>query len=96
VNVRKRGRKDAAANGEHFAADADGFGEIAVTWVSAARKRLPKLWADEAVAGMKTVLKETAEKGFVFRKGHMQLRMSPGRRCDFAAKAAELPPSSVT
>ncbi len=29
VNVRKGGRKDAAANRQHFTADADGFGEIA-------------------------------------------------------------------
>jgi len=89
VNVRKRGRKDAAANSEHFAADADGFGEIAGDVGERGEEKIAEIVADEAVAGMKTVLEKAAEKGFVFRKSHHAVA-NVARREDaiLAAKAA--------
>src|SRR6266550_4419564 len=79
MNVRKRGRKDAAANGEHFAADADGFGEIAGDVGERGEEKISEIVTDEAAAGMETVLKEASEKSFIFRKSHHAVADVAGR-----------------
>src|SRR6266576_1628957 len=68
VNVRKRRWKNAAANGQHFAADADGFGEIAGDVGERGEEKIAEIVAEEAAAGMETVLKETSEKGVIVRE----------------------------
>src|SRR5216684_4127799 len=66
VDVRKRRWKNAAADGEHFAADANGFGEIAGDVRERSEEKIAEIVADEAAAGMKTILEEAAKKSFVF------------------------------
>src|SRR6267378_1602469 len=79
VNVRKRRWKNAAANGEHFAADADGFGEIAGDVGERGEEKITEIVADEAAAGMEAVLKQASEKGFIFRKSHHAIADVAGR-----------------
>jgi len=79
VHVRKRRWKNAAANGEHFAADADGFGEIAGDVGERGEEKIAEIVADEAAAGMEAVLKQAAEEGFIFRKGHHAVADVAGR-----------------
>ena len=80
VDVRKRRRKDAAANGEDFAADADGFGEIAGDVRERGEKEIAEIVAGEAAAGVKAILKQAAEQGFVFRKGDHAVADVAGRK----------------
>jgi len=97
MHVRERGRKDASANGQHFAADADGFGEIAGDMRERGQKKIAEIVADETASRMKTILEETARRASSFERATMQLRMSPGGRMRFSRrKRPELPPSSVT
>src|SRR6267378_4023450 len=89
MNVRKRRRKNAAANGEHFAADADGFGEIAGDVGERGEEKIAEIVADEAAAGMEAVLKQASEKSFIFRKSHHAVADVAGRKdAVFAAQAA--------
>ena len=79
VNVRKRRRKNAAANGEHFAADADGFGEIAGDVGERGEEKIAEIVADEAAASVEAVLKQASEKSFIFRKSHHAVADVAGR-----------------
>ena len=79
VNVRKRRWKDAAAYGQHFAADADGFGEIAGDVGERGEEKIAEIVADEAAAGVEAVLKQAAEEGFIFRKSHHAVADVAGR-----------------
>src|SRR6266513_4167201 len=79
VNVRKRRWKNAAANGQHFAADADGFGEIAGDVGERGEEKIAEIVSDEAAAGMEAVLKQASEKGFIFRKSHHAIADVAGR-----------------
>ena len=89
VHVRKSRRKDAAANGEHFAADADGFGEIAGDVGERGKKKIAEIVADQAAAGVKAVLEKAAEKSFIFRKGDHAIANVAGREdAVLAAQAA--------
>ena len=89
VDVRKRGREDAAANGEDFAADADGFGEIAGDVRERGEEKIAEIVADESAAGVEAVLKEAAEEGFIFRKRHHAIANVAGRKdAILAAQAA--------
>src|SRR5260370_238475 len=89
MHVRERGRKDASANGQHFAADADGFGEIAGDVGERGQKKIAEIVADETAAGMKTILEQATEKRFVFREGHHAVADVAGRKdAVFAAQAA--------
>ena len=89
VNVRKRRWKDAAAYGQHFAADADGFGEIAGDVGERGEEKIAKIVADEAAAGVEAVLKQAAEEGFIFRKSHHAVADVAGREnAVLAAQAA--------
>jgi len=65
MHVRERGRKDASADGQHFAADADGFGEIAGDMRERGQKKIAEIVADKAAAGMKTILEQAAKKRFI-------------------------------
>src|SRR6266850_2421730 len=68
-----------------------------VTCVSAARKRLPKLWPTRPRPAWKRYWKRRARRASSFESATMQLRMSPGGRMRFSRrKRPELPPSSVT
>ncbi len=65
MHVRERGRKNPSADGEHFAADPDGFGEIAGHMRECSQKKIAEIVADKAAAGMKTILEQAAEKRFI-------------------------------
>jgi len=79
MDVRESGRKDAAANGENFAADADGFGEIAGDVGEGGEEKVAEIVADEAAARMEAVLKEASEKGFIFGKSDHAVANVAGR-----------------
>src|SRR5712692_7949981 len=89
MNVRKSRWKNAAADGEHFAADADGFGEIAGDMRERGEEKIAEIVAGEAATRVETILEEAAEKGFVFRKSHHAVADIAGREdAVFAAQAA--------
>src|SRR6266481_3622574 len=68
-----------------------------VTWVSAARKRLPKLWPVSPRPAWKRYWNNLPRRASSFESATTQLRMSPGGRMRFSRrKRPELPPSSVT
>ena len=88
-DVRNGGRKDAAADGEDFAADADGFGKIAGNVRERGEKEVAEVMADEAASGVETILEKAAEQGFVLRKGdHAVADVTRRENAVFAAKAA--------
>src|SRR5258707_1417941 len=60
-HVGNRGRKDATADGQDFAADANGFGEIAGNVCEGGEKEVAKIVADEAATGVETILEEATE-----------------------------------
>src|SRR6202521_5624827 len=70
VHVRKRRREDAAADGEHFAADANGFAKIAGDVSKRREEKIAEVVADQAASGMKAILKEAAEASLVFRESN--------------------------
>jgi len=65
MNVRKGRRKNAAADGEDLTADANGFREIASNVRERGEEKISEIVADEAAAGVKTILEEAAEKSFI-------------------------------
>ena len=82
-------RKNAAANGQDFAADADGFGKIAGDMGERGQEKIAEIVADEAAAGVKAILKEAAEQGFVLRERDHAVANVAGRKdAIFAAQAA--------
>src|SRR6267154_1548368 len=89
MNVRKRGRKNTAADGEDFAANADGFGEIAGDVSKRGKEKIAEVVADESASGVEAVLKEPAEQGFIFRKGdHAVANVARREDAILAAQAA--------
>ena len=68
MDVGERGRKDAAADGEDFAADTHGFGKIARNMGQCGQKQIAKIVADQAATCLEAVLKKAAEKGLVLRE----------------------------
>src|ERR1700674_3956254 len=89
VHVRKRRREDAAADGEHFAADANGFAKIAGDVSKRREEKIAEVVADQAASGMKAILKEAAEESFVFRKGdHAVADVTWRKNAVFPAEAA--------
>src|SRR5216683_23523 len=89
MNVRKRRWKNAAANRQHFAADADGFGKIAGDVGECGEEKIAEIVADESAAGVKTILEKPAEKGFIFRKSDHAVADVAGRQdAIFPAEAA--------
>jgi hypothetical protein len=89
MNVRKRGRKNAAADGQDFAADADGFGEIARDVSERGEKKIAEIVADETASGVETVLKQAAEKSFVFgKRDHAVADVARRKNAVLAAQAA--------
>jgi hypothetical protein len=88
VDVGKSGGKDAAADGEDFAADANGFGEIAGDVRERGKEKIAEIVAGEAAANMKTVLEEAAEKGFVLGKSDHAVADVAGRENTILAAQA--------
>ncbi len=82
-------RKNLAADGENFAAEADGFGKITGDVGERCEEEIAEIVADEAAAGVEAILKETAEKSFVLRQGdHAIADVSGGQDAVFATQAA--------
>src|SRR5260370_25127393 len=79
MDVRKGRRKNATADGENFAADADGFSEIAGNVGQRGEEKIAEIVADETAARVKTILKKAAEEGFIFRKSHHAVANVAGR-----------------
>jgi hypothetical protein len=89
VHVRKRGRENAAADGKHFAADANGFGEITGDVGERGEEKIAEVVADQSSSGVEAILEETAEEGFIFRKRDHAIANVAGRKNTiFAAEAA--------
>src|SRR6266849_7423864 len=89
MDVRKSGRKNAAADGQDFAAHADGLGKIAGNVSEGRQKKIAEVVAHQTAAGVEAVLKEATEKGFVFRKSdHAVANVAGGEDAIFAAQAA--------
>ena len=89
MHVGERGRKNLAADGEDFAALADGFGEIAGDVGERGEKEIAEVVADESAAGVKAILKEAAEQGFVFgERDHAVANVAGRKNAIFAAQAA--------
>ncbi len=77
------------ADREDFAADANGFGEVASDVSQRGEKEVAEVVADEAAAGVKTVLKEATEESFVLAESDHAVTDVAGRKdAIFAAKAA--------
>src|SRR5216684_1916935 len=79
MNVRKGGRKDAAADGEHFAADADRFREIAGNVRERGEKKIAEVVTGEAATRVEAILEQAAEKSFILRKSHHAVADIAGR-----------------
>ena len=89
VNVGKGGRKNAAADGQDFAADADGFGKIASDMSERGEEKITEIMTDEAAAGVETILEEATEKRFVFGKSDHAIANVAGREdAIFTSQAA--------
>ena len=87
-NQRNRRRKNPAADGQDLAADANGFGEITGHVGEGSEEQVAKIVADEAAAGVETILKEVAEKGFVLGKSdHAVANIAGGKDAVLAAQA---------
>lgn len=65
VDVRKRGRKDAAANGKDFSGDTNGFGEIAGDMGESGEEEIAEVVTAQTATGVETILEELGEEGFV-------------------------------
>src|SRR4029077_6307693 len=91
--VGNRGWKNAAANGQNFAADANRLREIAGYVRERREKQVAKIVAHQAAASVKTILKEPAEQSFVLRERHHAVTDVAGRKDTvFAAQAAGAAP----
>ena len=89
VHVRKRGWENAPADGQDFAADANGFGEIAGDVRERGEEKIAEVVADQAAPGVEAILKKTAEESFIFRKSDHAIADVAGRKdAVFAAEAA--------
>ncbi len=89
VDIRKRGREDTPANGEHFAGNAYGFSKIAGDVRESREEKIAEVVATQAATGVKTILEQAAQKRFVFRKGdHAVANVTRGKHAIFPAQAA--------
>ena len=83
------GGENLAADREDFAADADGFGEIAGDVSERGEEEIAEIVADEAAAGVEAILEEAAEKSFVLAESDHAVADVAGRKdAIFAAQAA--------
>ena len=73
-------RKNSAANREHAAGDANGFGKIPGDVRERGEKKIAEIVSDESVAGAEAILKKTAEQG---------LRLWKARPCNCECRRAE-------
>jgi hypothetical protein len=88
-NVGDCGRENLAADRENFAADADGFGEISRDVSEGGEEEVAEVVTDEAAAGVKAILKEATEEGFVLTESDHAVADVAGREdAIFAAQAA--------
>src|SRR5579859_90425 len=60
-------RKYAPADGENFAADAHGLGEISGHMGKRGEEEVAEIVSDQAATGVKAILKKAAEQSFVLR-----------------------------
>lgn len=89
VNVGKGGREDAAANGENFAGDTNGFGEIAGDMGESREEEVAEIVAGKATTGVETILEELSEQGFILGEcDHAVSNVAGREHAVFAAKAA--------
>ena len=88
-DVGNRGGENLAADRENFAADADGFGEIAGDVSESGEEEIAEIVADESAAGVKAILEEAAEESFVLAESDHAIADVAGRKdAIFAAQAA--------
>ena len=88
-DVGNRGGKDAAANGQDFARNADGLRKIAGNVGERGKKQIAKIVAGQPASGAETILEQSAEQRFVFGQRHHAIANVAGRKDTiFAAQAA--------
>ena len=93
VDIRKSGRKDASANRQNFAAHSNGFGEISGNMRERGEEKIAEIVAGEAAPCMEAVLKQAAQKSFIFRKGDHAVADIAGRKDSvFPAQTARAAP----
>ena len=74
---------------ENLAADADSFGEIAGDVSERGEEEIAEVVADEAAAGVKAILEQAAEQGFVLAESDHAVADVAGRQdAIFAAQSA--------
>ena len=87
-DVRNCGGENLAPDREDFAADANGFGEIAGDVSEGGEEEVAEIVADEAAAGVETILEEAAEKGFILAESdHAVTDIARREDAIFAAEA---------
>src|SRR6266849_4615937 len=89
VDIRNCRGKDTAADGEDFAANADGFDEISGDVSERREKQIPEIMTAQAAPGVKAVLKQPPQQGLIFRKSHHAIANIAGRQnAIFTAQSA--------
>jgi len=89
MHVRKRRGKNPAPNGQHFAADANGFRKISGDVRERGKEKIAEIVADESAARMKTILKQAAEQRLILRESDHAVANVAGRKdAILAAQAA--------
>jgi len=89
VHIGNRRWEDAAAGGEDFAGDVNGFGKIAGDVGERGEKQVAEIVADKSAAGVKAILKQASEQSFVFRESdHAVANVARRQHSVFAAKPA--------
>ena len=88
-NHRSGGRENTAANGEDFAAHANGFGKVAGNVRQRRQEEVAEIVANEAAPGMEAILKEMAEQVFILgKRDHTVANVSRRKNAILAAQAA--------
>jgi len=89
MHVRKSRRKNAATNGEHFRGYTDGFGKITGNVGERGKKEVTEIVTAETATGVETILKETAQQGFIVGQSDHAIANIAGRKdAIFAAKTS--------
>ena len=79
-NIGDGGRKDTTADGEDFAADADGFEKITRDVGKSREKEIAEVVADQSAASVETILKKMGEKVFILGEGDHAVADVAGRQ----------------
>lgn len=89
VDVGKCRRKDTAADCKNFAGNANRFGKISRHVSEGREKEIAEIVTAKAAAGVKAILKQTAQQGFILGKSdHAVANVTWGKHAILTAKTA--------